>query len=55
MLVRALRKLSAYAERHNLKMIIPWQRLREVVDTYDLELVDYYLKDFSWIKVDMNN
>lgn len=55
MLVRALRKLSAYTERHNLKMIIPWYRLREVVDPYDLELVDYYLKDFSWIKVDMNN
>lgn len=55
MLVRALRKLSAYAESHNLKMIIPWYRLREVVDPYDLELVDYYLKDFSWIKVDMKN
>lgn len=55
MLVRALRKLSAYAESHNLKMIIPWYRLREVVDPYDLELVDYYLKDFAWVKIDMNN
>lgn len=55
MLVRALRKLSAYAERYNQKMIIPWYRLREVIDPYDLELVDYYLKDFSWIKVDMKN
>ena len=55
MLVRTLRKLSAYADRHNLKMIIPWYRLKEVVDPYDLELVDYYLKDFSWIKVDMKN
>lgn len=55
MLVRALRRTSAYAEKHNLKMIIPWYRLREVVDPYDLELVDYYLKDFAWIKIDIDN
>ena len=55
MLVRALRRSSASVESHNLKMIIPWYRLREVVDPYDLELVDYYLKDFAWVKIDMNN
>lgn len=55
MLVRALRRSSASAEIHGYKLAIPWYRLREVVDPYDLELVDYYLKDFSWIKVDMKN
>lgn len=55
MLVRALRRSSVSAEIHGYKLAIPWHRLREVVDPYDLELVDYYLKDFSWIKVDMKN
>ena len=55
MLVRALRRSSASAEIYGYKLAIPWHRLREVVDPYDLELVDYYLKDFSWIKVDMKN
>lgn len=55
MLVRTLRKCSAMTEIHGYKLVIPWHKLREIVDPYDLELVDYYLKDFSWIKVDMNN
>lgn len=55
MLIRALRRTSAMAELNGYKLVIPWYRLKEVVDPYDLELVDYYLKDFSWIKVDMKN
>lgn len=55
MLVRTLRKCSAMTEIHGYKLVIPWHKLREIVDPYDLELVDYYLKDFSWIKIDMNN
>lgn len=55
MLVRALRRSSASVEIHGYKLVIPWYRLREVVVPYDLELVDYYLKDFSWIKVDIDN
>ena len=55
MLVRTLRKCSAMAESFGYKLVIPWYRLKEIVDHYDLELVDYYLKDFAWIKVDMNN
>lgn len=55
MLVRALRKSSAMAENFGYKLVIPWYRLKEVIDPYDLELVDYYLKDFAWIKIDMNN
>lgn len=55
MLVRALRRSSTSAEIHGYKLVIPWYRLKEIVDPYDLELVDYYLKDFSWIKVDINN
>lgn len=55
MLVRTLRKCSAMTEKHGYKLVIPWHKLREIIDPYDLELVDYYLKDFSWIKVDMNN
>ena len=55
MLVRTLRKCSSMTEIHGYKLVIPWYRLKEVIDPYDLELVDYYLKDFAWIKVDMNN
>lgn len=55
MLVRTLRKCSSMTESHGYKLVIPWYRLREVVDPYDLELVDYYLKDFSWIKIDITN
>ena len=55
MLVRTLRKYSAMTENHGYKLVIPWHKLREIVDPYDLELVDYYLKDFAWIKVDMKN
>ena len=55
MLVRALRRSSASVEIHGYKLVITWYRLREIVDPYDLELVDYYLKDFSWIKVDIDN
>ena len=55
MLVRTLRKCSAMTEFHGYKLVIPWYRLRGIVDPYDLELVDYYLKDFSWIKVDITN
>lgn len=55
MLVRTLRKCSSMTEIHGYKLVIPWYRLKEIVDPYDLELVDYYLKDFAWIKVDMNN
>lgn len=55
MLVRALRRSSASVEIHGYKLVIPWYRLREVIDPYDLELVDYYLKDFSWIKIDIDN
>ena len=55
MLIRALRRTSAMAELNGYKLVIPWYRLKEIIDPYDLELVDYYLKDFAWIKVDMNN
>ena len=55
MLVRTLRKCSAMTENHGYKLVIPWHKLREIVNPYDLELVDYYLKDFASIKVDMNN
>ena len=55
MLIRALRRSSSMAELHGFKLVVPWYRLREVVDHYDLELVDYYLKDFSWIKIDIDN
>lgn len=55
MLIRALRRTSAIAELNRYKLVIPWYKLKEIVDPYDLELVDYYLKDFSWIKVDMKN
>lgn len=55
MLIRALRRTSAIAELNGYKLVIPWYRLREIVDLYDLELVDYYLKDFSWIKIDIDN
>ena len=55
MLIRVLRRTSAMAENYGYKIVIPWYRLKEIVDPYDLELVEYYLKDFAWIKVDMNN
>lgn len=54
-LVRTLRKCSAMTEIHGYKLVIPWYRLKEIVDPYDLELVGYYLKDFAWIKIDMKN
>lgn len=55
MLVRALRKISALAKLYNYKFAIPYYQLKEILAPYDLDLVDYYLNEFSYLKIDIAN
>lgn len=50
-LIRSIRRLAAMGDKYNFTLAIPYYQLKTLVNKSDLDLIDYFIKDFTHINL----